>query len=238
MLANITFLIGEKSKAKLDGNALCQGVDDEEEDYSERGIDVHEPPKPNKFKKEKTKSKKIKQGHYIIDIEPLEQTDPDIHDMDSKLECTKYWNVFDNTREGEENKQQQFVRSTSGRSTIDESGVSGSLDVHINTNVVPSPTSLETPLIKGGESQGSLCNKFYLETELPIYEKVNKEPFVKKDNVTKAKIPESTSANGSENVSKKVASDGNNQDNDEEYAKGPPQVWISKSLSMEELDLP
>ena len=132
--------------------------------------------------------------------------------------------------------QQPFVRSTPGRSTIDGSGVSGSLDVCIDTNVVPSPTLLETPPIKGGESQGSLCNKFYLETELPIYEieKGFTTTSGKKDIESKAKtMPDSATKNDAEKESKIIESDAANQ-GDEEYPKGPPQVWISKSLSMEQ----
>ena len=183
-----------------------------EEEYSERGIDV--PGESKISKRESKKNKKVKQGQYVIDIEPLTTSNNENYSLEPGSKTT-------DDRKDEDELRYQFIRGTSGRSTIDGSGVSGSLDVHFHTGTAPSPI-LTGPSSKINEVQnrGSGLAKSYLETDLPVYEQE-----IDDSDATKSTVQQINDL--SEYVGEKM-------DHGDDHCQGPPQVWISKSLSMEQ----
>ena len=142
----------------------------------------------------------------MIDIEPL---------IPPKTDDVKEEESFVLEKKGEGEKKSLFIRGASGRSTMDGSVMSGSLDVHFHTGAAPSPVSMGASENQEKKNQTSPKEKTYLETELPVYEK-----------------DESCSAeNTNEKSDTKLESRGIEK---EDNNQGPPQVWISKSLSMEQ----
>ena len=182
---------------------MRQGVDDEEEEYSERAIDIPEVTKANNSRKNGKRNKKRKQGEYVIDIEPLDITSSNLQGEDDEYKTP-------------------FHREASGRSTINGSRLSGSLDVHFHTNTATSPTSFGANDIQETKYVGDHLNKSYLETELPVYEKETHMPDC---------TPTLTQKAGNESEFEDTTKD--NQ-NDDEHPQGPPKVWISRSMSMEQ----
>ena len=156
--------LGEKAKANLDANNSNHNGESGEEVYSERGIDIPGESKNNNSRYGSKKNKKTKQGQYVIDIEPLQNSDNDNIAWESEGKN------IENRTEDKENKY-NFIRGASGRSTMDGSCVSGSLDVHFHTGTAPSPISTGRVAINEKRNNGDRLEKSYLETELPVYEK-------------------------------------------------------------------
>ena len=200
----ISYILGEKIKAAAEGTASRQSNEEADENYSERGIDI--PDSRKSSRKGSRKSKKLKPGQYVIDIEPLEKTD------DAKEEMKN----IETERKHEEETRPGFTRGASGRSTMDGSVMSGSLVVHLHTGAAPSPISMDTSEYQ--KIKTSPNTKSYLETDLPVYEKEKDEA------ITTENMNETSTANG--NIYESI-------EKVEENNQGPPQVWISKSLSME-----
>ena len=150
----------------------------------------------------------MKPGQYVIDIEPMETPKTD----DAKEEVEN----IGTEKKYEEETRSGFTRGASGRSTMDGSVMSGSLVVHLHTGAAPSPISMDKSEYHKLET--SPTTKSYLETELPVYEK-EKDQADHTENMNKT-------YNEHETISESV-------EKGEENNQGPPQVWISKSLSME-----
>ena len=200
----MSFITGEKNKAIAEGIVSRQSNGDGDEDYSERGIDIPGSLKGSGSRKGSRKNKKSKQGQYVIDIEPMET--PKMDDAEGEV------------RKDDEEKKSSFIRGASGRSTMDGSVMSGSLDVHFHTGAASSPIYMEVSDHQDTKNQAIEKAKTYLETELPVYEKDNHE------NTTNENMHETS--NEKENVEEIAKEEDKNQ--------VPPQVWISKSLSMEQ----
>ena len=198
--------LGEKNKAAAEGTASRQSNEEADENYSERGIDI--PDSRKSSRKGSRKNKKLKPGQYVIDIEPMETSKS--HDTKDDVENTG------TERNCEEETRPGFTRGASGRSTMDESVMSGSMVVHLHTGAAPSPISMDKSEYQKIETSPS--SKSYLETELPVYEK-EKDFTDNSENLNKTSDAHGTI---SESIEK-----------GEENNQGPPQVWISKSLSME-----
>ena len=206
MIKKCQIFLGEKNKAAAEGTASRQSNEEADENFSERGIDI--PDSRKSSRKGSRKNKKLKPGQYVIDIEPLETT---------KIDDTKEEEENNGTeRKCEEETRSGFTRGASGRSTMDGSVMSGSLVVHLHTGAAPSPISMDTSEYQ--KIKTSPNTKSYLETDLPVYEKEKDEA-----NTTE-NINETSTANG--NIYESI-------EKVEENNQGPPQVWISKSLSME-----
>ena len=101
----------------------------------------------------------MKPGQYVIDIEPLTNSNNEDIVWDPERKTAE-------ERKDEDDPRYQFIRGASVRSTIDGSGVSGSLDVHFHTGTAPSPIST----INENKKYESGLAKSYLETDLPVYE--------------------------------------------------------------------
>ena len=151
----------------------------------------------------------MKPGQYVIDIEPLTNSNNEDIVWDPERKTAE-------ERKDEDDPRYQFIRGASVRSTIDGSGVSGSLDVHFHTGTAPSPIST----INENKKYESGLAKSYLETDLPVYEQEIDDFETTKNTAREIK-------NGSEYV-------GETTEQGEEHPQVPPQVWISKSLSMEQ----
>ena len=205
----MSFITGEKNKAIAEGSASRQSNGDGDEDYSERGIDIPGSLKGSGSRKGSRKNKKSKQGQYVIDIEPM--VTPKMDDVEGEDKVGE-------VRKDEEEKKSSFIRGASGRSTMDGSVMSGSLDVHFHTGAAPSPIYMEVSDHQDTKNQAIQKAKTYLETELPVYEKEIHE------NTTNDNMHEKS--NEKENVEEIAKEEDKNQ--------VPPQVWISKSLSMEQ----
>ena len=149
----------------------------------------------------------------MIDIEPLTNS----HNENIVWESERK-RIED--RKDEDEHRYQFIRGASGRSTFDGSGISGSLDVHFHTETAPSPIFTGPSEINETKKHESVLQKSYLETDLPVY-----------DLEIDAFNPPKAGAREINGGSKYL---GETTGQCEDNLKGPPQVWISKSLSMEQ----
>ena len=136
----------------------------------------------------------------------------------SKMDDVKGEENVEEAKKDEEEKNSSFIRGASGRSTMEGSVITGSLDVHFHTGANPSPIPIGESENQGTKNLTSSKAKTYLETELPVYEKENYEDSTNKN------IHEKSNENEYiEEIAK-----------EEDKNQIPPQVWISKSLSMEQ----
>ena len=155
----------------------------------------------------------MKPGQYVIDIEPLTNSNNENIVWEPERKTP-------DERNDEDDHRSQFIRGASVRSTIDGSGVSGSLDVHFHTGTAPSPIFTGPSTINESKKHESCLSKPYLETDLPVYEQEIDGFETTKNTAREINI-------GSEHV-------GETAEQCEDHPQGPPQVWISKSLSMEQ----
>ena len=136
----------------------------------------------------------------------------------SKMDDVKGEENVEEVKKDEDEKNSSFIRGASGRSTMEGSVITGSLDVHFHTGANPSPIPMGVSENQETKNLTSPKAKAYLETELPVYEKENYEDSTNKN------IHEKSNEN--ENIEEIAKEEDKNQI--------PPQVWISKSLSMEQ----
>ena len=217
MLLPISFLIGQNPKTSIetnDAHAINKDCQQEGEEYSERGIDVPEDSLVRRLSKGSKKNKKSKPGQYVIDIEPLQKPESDLNE----IVVDSGESAINSHKQRDKKSRPKKLREVSSRSTIDGATVSGSLIVQLHTNNAPSPTSLDAIESNEVNDQGMHYNESYLETELPVSRNEGSALVVSHE-VTE------------QSQGKKL--DGEEQTMDE-HGSGPPQVWISKSLSMEQ----
>ena len=217
MLLPISLLIGQNKKTSIETNeahAIKKDCDQECEEYSERGIDVPEDSLVRRLSKGSKKNKKSKPGQYVIDIEPLQKAKSDFNE----IVVDSGESAINSHKQRDKKSRPQKLRGVSSRSTIDGATVSGSLVVQLHTNNAPSPTSLDAIESNEVKDQGMHYNESYLETELPVNRNEDTALAV-------------THEVAKQSQCKKL--DGEEQTMDEQ-SSAPPQVWISKSLSMEQ----
>ena len=213
----ISSLIGKNPKTSIetiDAHATNKDCEQECEEYSERGIDVPEDSMVRRLSKGSRKNKKSKPGQYVIDIEPLQKPESDFNEIvdDSGK------SAINSHKQRDKKSRPQKLREVSSRSTIDGATVSGSLIVQLHTNNAPSPTSLNAIESNEVKDQGMHYNESYLETELPV---------------TRSEGSALAVSHGITEQSQCKKLDGEEQTMGE-HGSAPPQVWISKSLSMEQ----
>ena len=213
----ISSLVGQNPKTSIETNdalAINKDCEQEGEEYSERGIDIPEDSLVRRLSKGSKKNKKSKPGQYVIDIEPLQKPESDLNEIVVDSEES----AINSHKQRDKKSKPQKLREISSRSTIDGATVSGSLIVQLHTNNAPSPTSLDDKESNEVKDQGMHYNESYLETELPVNRNEG-SPLAVSHEITE------------QSQCKKL--DGEEQIISEQ-GSGPPQVWISKSLSMEQ----
>ena len=213
----ISSLIGKNPKTCVetnDAHATNKDCEQECEEYSERGIDVPEDSLVRRLSKGSKKNKKSKPGQYVIDIEPLQKPESDFNE----IVVDSGESAINSHKQRDKKSRPQKLREVSSRSTIDGATVSGSLIVQLHTNNAPSPTSLNAIESNEVKDQEMHYNESYLETELPVTRNEGSALAVSHEVTEQSQC-------------KKL--DGEEQTMDE-HGSGPPQVWISKSLSMEQ----
>ena len=217
MLLPISLLIGQNAKTSIetnDAHAINKDCQQEGEEYSERGIDVPEDSLVRRLSKGSKKNKKSKPGQYVIDIEPLQKPESDLNE----IVVDSVESAINSHKQRDKKSRPKKLREVSSRSTIDGATVSGSLIVQLHTNNAPSPTSLDAIESNEVNDQGMHYNESYLETELPVSRNEGSALVVSHE-VTE------------QSQGKKLDGEGQSMD---AKGSGPPQVWISKSLSMEQ----
>ena len=211
----ISSLIGKNPKTSIetnDAHATNKDFEQECEEYSERGIDVPEDALVRRLSKGSKKNKKSKPGQYVIDIEPLQKPESDFNE----IVVDSGESAINSHKQRDKKSRPQKLGEVSSRSTTDGATVSGSLIVQLHTNNAPSPTSLNES--NEVEDQEMHYNESYLETELPVTRNEGSALAVSHEVTEQSQC-------------KKL--DGEEQTMDEQ-SSAPPQVWISKSLSMEQ----
>ena len=217
MLLPISLLIGQNAKTSIetnDAHVINKDCQQEGEEYSERGIDVPEDSLVRRLSKGSKKNKKSKPGQYVIDIEPLQKPESDLNE----IVVDSVESAINSHKQRDKKSRPKKLREVSSRSTIDGATVSGSLIVQLHTNNAPSPTSLDAIESNEVNDQGMHYNESYLETELPVSRNEGSALVVSHE-VTE------------QSQGKKLDGEGQSMD---AKGSGPPQVWISKSLSMEQ----